>query len=430
MHTCKFAPVISFSLLLSVLGPIGHAFAQAKSKSTTQDTSNALSGTTSIAAAASTVIDKSYALNAATAADFVDSGFGAPDGSPAIAVGFKATATGQHSTPVTSFPHEISLTLGEYLNMIEEDLPGDVVGIAFQARSYTNGPSYSTPEVNVGFPIGVDVSYQHYMGGLHGDGFGLRYSPGTHAYYSAVRAATAMQRLEIIATRNRILNIATSIRNNTKHDVLEDDLHQYQSFVLPDKNGKTDNETDKTHLQAELVTLHNEVKKEEGTEIGPVYTKANLGLAYAFIAGDTNVSGVSVGNIGVSASQLRPLAKHQDLLRPSLGGGWLVSAQQEFISLGPGTNTSMTRYGLSVALYDKVATQERPQDRWKALLGAEYVFRTVLDHSATYDLFARFRPYYRTPRGGYVPIDITAFSGIGPTGFLFSGFRIGFGFSL
>ena len=231
--------------------------------------------------------------------------------------------------------------------------------------------------------------------------------------------------------RGHVLILAQRIRKRSgHHDILADRPGDIRRFVQPIQNGDIDNEADKHELKNNLDTLHEHLVKAFIPEIAQEYSKANRDRTFAFIAGDTNVSGATVFNIGGSLSELYPLAKRLSDGNGVSGVGWLVSAQQEFISFGPGIDTSITRYGLAAAWQDRVATEKHPYDRWRALVGAEYVFRTVLDRSATYDVFARFRPYYRTNHGGYVPLDFTVFGGVGPSGSGFLGARMGFGFSL
>ena len=172
MRTCKFAPVYSVSLLFMVVAPGGNALALGKPP--TQDTAAGLGGTVNIAAAASTVIDRSYALNG-----FANQGISAPPQIVAIAVEFMTDNTTKSTKPIMT-----DLQLRDYLNLIATSLPGAVGGLAFQQRSYARGPSYSTSEISIGnFPVGLDVSYQHYEGGLQGDGStDCASTPGTRAY--------------------------------------------------------------------------------------------------------------------------------------------------------------------------------------------------------------------------------------------------------
>jgi hypothetical protein len=384
-----------------------------------QPSTNGLGGTANIAAAAPSVIDRSYASSALTT----------PSSAPlAPDVAFHTDYLLGKNKKLITDPKKPVPTLGLYLAEVSETLPDNVAGIAFEQRSYHGGPHYSSPQVTFGsFQTGLDFSYQHFEGGLNGDGLGLRYIlDGRDNPYFRQEIAIAND----VSTIRRTVRAWRSANPDVKGDPLQQSLIDWMEGddkEYPDLNPK---------LRQEFAKLANLMGSDDSDPdnqptTSRYYGLANLKRAVAVIAGYTNVSGATISNIGLSASQLYPLARKVEYVKHGVSGvGWLLSVQQEFVSVGPPINSSVAQCGLSVVWQDRVATPERAKDRWQALIGAEYLFRTALDQSATYDLFVRYRPCYRGKPVGYIPLDFTVFGGIGPTGYGFIGAKMGFGFSL
>lgn len=408
MRVCTHVPLLTFALLWSSLVPTVYSFAGSKPPG--HDPVNGLGGTVNIAAAASTVIDRSYAMNLL-------------GGSSRNVAPTKAPSTLTGHASYARFA-EGSLTLGQYIDQILVRLPENVAGIAFQERAYDKGPSYIAAELSLGhLSSGLDAAYQHYEGGLHGDGFGLRYVPNTRGNQFVVDVD------EMEADEQHVMHYARNIEK-TDPNVFNERYDKLAPLItgLGAAGDYKNLGLYISKLDAFIPATKGPLAGDE-TPLERAYGRASLEPDFALIAGYSHVSGISVGNFGLSASWLRPLAKPVTSHGVS-GVGALISAQENVISIGPGADTSIVQSGLAIAWQDRVASQERPHDRWQALLGAEYLLRTSLDRSATYDLFARYRPFARTSSGGYVPLEFTVFGGIGPNGYGYAGARVGFGFSL
>ena len=318
----------------------------------------------------------------------------------------------------------------DYLAAVEARIPATVMALAIQARSYTQGPAYISPEISLGnFQAALDVAYQHYEGDLHGDGVSLRYSPTSQASAYHQRLA------EVAAQITHIRRLAAGFDHRLYGDVL---MMKYGDGPIkePMKPDAAIDKLDQAIKKLDRIVQGDPTKINDG--LGNLAGKLNLATAVSLTGGYRHINGGEVSSLGFSVSRLFPIrtpVKNEKTAGVSL----LFSAQQALVQLGPGRRTALVQYGLNVAWQDKVASPENPAHRWDTQIGAEYIVQTSLDQSPTYGLFLRYRPYghylsgekaKEYPDRDYAPMDFSLFAGIGPNGKPFLGARASLGFSL
>ena len=329
------------------------------------------------------------------------------------------------------------VSLREHLEYVAEVLPLTTAGIGWQYNSNIGGPVYSTSDVSLGnYLLGMDVDYRHYAVGLRGDGAGLR--------LNLLDQVTPLKQrlLEIRELHDTIYKIALKLGVLNSHYPLKLANPQHSTAdtdELKDLNKKI------VHL--DILTGAQPDPNGETPSVADLYVKANLAIKLSVLGGYSSIKTTSVSNssgtvsnLGINVSglyQSRRLA-FQDHVSALT---WLVSVQQQLVTLGPGVQTSVTRYGFSTAWQNMVPLPDRPDDRWTTQIGLELSPPTSLDRTATIDAFLHYRPgKYKKGKANaakghvdlenYTPWDFTLFGGLGPDGYGFIGGRMGFAFSL
>lgn len=326
--------------------------------------------------------------------------------------------------------------LRQHLRLIDNILPKTIVGLAVQFRSYSNGPTYYSPELSIGsYLAAVDFTYQRFEGGLNGDGIGLRFSP------FALATEYSQQLRRLIRQRRKIAEDISKIDAERPHLFNNSNILSLTSEnILADikLNSQSQLSIDEKTLIKDVASVDDIVFPDVDT-ISQYYADAVLATNVAFVGGYRTLNVGKVTDFGISVSQLWIAGKpNKNNTRPAILT--LFSAQAETVDFARqfgGQHANILQYGFGLAFQNRVAWRGNPRSRWDFQAGLEFTAKTRFDSSPTYGGFVRLRPMRQYKQNAqdpyahqyYAPIEFDLFGGIGPNSQPFGGVRVGVAFA-